>query len=995
MFGSIVLIGLLPLMPGARADRLLLDTGATLSNWHGYNGGEFPGATVSVDIAEDPQRGQSVHGVLRFGGDSRYGGVQWVGRLDTAQAVGFWVKLSDRTGGMLRVRDATDQEHAGSYAATPGQWVHNEIPLEPGSFGAHWGGANDGVLHFPLKAVLIAIGRGPDSGELLVSDLYAEVDRITPAERWGITVQPDCPSGVALRSEPVTYEVRVANRVQEPAAGDLVVSVQEGAAEGTEVGRCRVDVPAWGEQSMSLPLPTGRLGYRRITARMHGAAGEVMSETVSGLAVVPRPRHYQKAAPDGYFGMQHITDMEAAERLGCKAVRLGTGWRWAEPNQGRVMWEDMVDPVVASGVQHQMTILMTMEAIAPEWISWQREDKPGVAGLPDPARLDEWEQFVRSVVARHRGKFAAMEIQNEPDLTCWVQPGLSFEEGVDYYVKLLRAAHRGAKSADPDLPIAGIDVSGGDFDTDLRFTRAVLAQAADCLDLYTGHPYASPRYFGPGMNPMWPMENRIPEKCREALDLVAEHGRPRRMWIGELGWGLQETADPLGPYSLDFAACIAQALIVGKTEPGVEKFLYFTLRGCNEDGNEYGLLRGQPAYPLPAATAYAAAAYALDATDAGELTQAAGGLWRASFVCHDRDELVVAWWTDGEPARVRPPADAPQGRWLDSFLQVLRPGEQGVAVGRLPVYWTLPLAQTGARPEFLEQLSVGAAVPLVVRGAYLSHVDRLCIEFSNRTTEALQVTVKAADATARLDVPASAEPVVRAMPVSIGPSAPAELPVSILGPHLEETLRIRGAWTPLRPLPAAPRIDGTPDPGAARLVIDTRSAVLPPDPTVGWDGPQDLSLTAHLAADLQGLYFCCEVTDDVHHVQDTGPFWSFDSLQLAIDPNNDSLEGFGEDDREIGLALTQAGPRVHQTHPPGPDLQVPVVIERRGTLTTYEVFLPWEQLSIAPPVPGQIMATNFIANENDGNGRAYWMGPTPGIGEGKSPRSYRQFAICD
>jgi hypothetical protein len=41
------------------------------------------------------------------------------------------------------------------------------------------------------------------------------------------------------------------------------------------------------------------------------------------------------------------------------------------------------------------------------------------------------------------------------------------------------------------------------------------------------------------------------------------------------------------------------------------------------------------------------------------------------------------------------------------------------------------------------------------------------------------------------------------------------------------------------------------------------------------------------------------------------------------------------------------------------------------------------------------MAINFIANENDGNGRAYWMGPTPGIGEGKSPRSYRQFAICD
>ena len=71
---------------------------------------------------------------------------------------------------------------------------------------------------------------------------------------------------------------------------------------------------------------------------------------------------------------------------------------------------------------------------------------------------------------------------------------------------------------------------GGDFETGLRYTGAVLDKAADLLDLYTGHPYASPRYFGPGNNLKWPIQNRMAEKCVEALELFESHGRPRRMW---------------------------------------------------------------------------------------------------------------------------------------------------------------------------------------------------------------------------------------------------------------------------------------------------------------------------------------------------------------------------------------------------------------------------------------------------------------------------------
>ena len=38
--------------------------------------------------------------------------------------------------------------------------------------------------------------------------------------------------------------------------------------------------------------------------------------------------------------------------------------------------------------------------------------------------------------------------------------------------------------------------------------------------------------------------------------------------------------------------------------------------------------------------------------------------------------------------------------------------------------------------------------------------------------------------------------------------------------------------------------------------------------------------------------------------------------------------------------------------------------------TVYEVRVPWGSLGMSPPGAGQLLAINFIANENDGNGKS-------------------------
>jgi len=114
---------------------------------------------------------------------------------------------------------------------------------------------------------------------------------------------------------------------------------------------------------------------------------------------------------------------------------------------------------------------------------------------------------------------------------------------------------------------------------------------------------------------------------------------------------------------------------------------------------------------------------------------------------------------------------------------------------------------------------------------------------------------------------------------------------------------------------------------------------------------------------------------------------------MALDPKNDSLEDFNKDDIEIGLVLGKNQPVLYRTAPDLKILAGEVSIQWTGTEILYEAAIPWHELGIEPPQPGKVMAINFIVNDNDGQGRLYWMGLTPGIAEGKNPGVYRKWVF--
>jgi hypothetical protein len=202
----------------------------------------------------------------------------------------------------------------------------------------------------------------------------------------------------------------------------------------------------------------------------------------------------------------------------------------------------------------------------------------------------------------------------------------------------------------------------------------------------------------------------------------------------------------------------------------------------------------------------------------------------------------------------------------------------------------------------------------------------------------------------------------------------------------------------LSPLPSVPAAAGQPLPQLSwwqqrpAMVLDNRDQIYPPDPTVGWKSPDDLSARAWWGWDEQYLHLAVVVHDPVHFApsDDPGNFWQADSLQIGLDPLNDASRapGYSADDREFGLVLGPNGARVIQTAPSRGRVEVPVQIERQGSETVYRVALPWDLIGVKPAA-GAILGMSFIVNQNNGQGRGYWMGLTPGIGEAKRPLAFR------
>jgi len=160
-------------------------------------------------------------------------------------------------------------------------------------------------------------------------------------------------------------------------------------------------------------------------------------------------------------------------------------------------------------------------------------------------------------------------------------------------------------------------------------------------------------------------------------------------------------------------------------------------------------------------------------------------------------------------------------------------------------------------------------------------------------------------------------------------------------------------------------------------------------------GDEDCLAEFRIAWDDEFFHFRCAVTDDVFLQQRSDALiWLQDSVQIAFDPLRNAWSGvkYGTDDYEYGFALTPNGPLTWRWcaakgKKTGAVKNIQPQIIREGSVTTYEVAIPWSELEPLKPRAGAMFGFSVLVNDDDGSGRG-WMEWAGGIARGKDPRRF-------
>ncbi|MBA3383436.1 MAG: cellulase family glycosylhydrolase [Actinobacteria bacterium] len=218
------------------------------------------------------------------------------------------------------------------------------------------------------------------------------------------------------------------------------------------------------------------------------------------------------------------TRTSVADRLRAASVqwvRIDVGWKSLRPRRGSIgrAYQTRLDNCVDLARRRGFRVLLTL-GWTPRWASADGDDRSPPTQARDYAAIAQW------LARRYRGRVAAYEVWNEPNLT-------DFWTGtVEDYVRVLRAAYPAFKRGDRKALVVFGGPSGND---DVFIRRAYAAGARGSFDVMATHPYqgsadAPPEYVDDGER--WWLTH-VPSVRRAMID-AGDAKKP--IWFTETGW---------------------------------------------------------------------------------------------------------------------------------------------------------------------------------------------------------------------------------------------------------------------------------------------------------------------------------------------------------------------------------------------------------------------------------------------------------------------------
>jgi len=227
--------------------------------------------------------------------------------------------------------------------------------------------------------------------------------------------------------------------------------------------------------------------------------------------------------------------MGLVEGMGFDWVKSFVSWASTEPSKGSYHWDDC-DNVVNAAEQYGLKVLFRVDH-PPAWANGTgRTDPP-----TDPADFGD---FMYALADRYKGRVAAYEIWNEPNL--------DYEWGnrppdPAGYVALLKAVYPRVKEADPHALVvtAGLSTAGEGSEGamgDLIYLRRMYdAGAKDYFDVLGSHPYGGP--YDPDRT-TGAKGGMCFYRAKQQHDVMVEYGDDdKKVWATEFGWVLKTGCD--------------------------------------------------------------------------------------------------------------------------------------------------------------------------------------------------------------------------------------------------------------------------------------------------------------------------------------------------------------------------------------------------------------------------------------------------------------------
>lgn len=252
-----------------------------------------------------------------------------------------------------------------------------------------------------------------------------------------------------------------------------------------------------------------------------------------------------------------------------------THWFSLEPRKGE--WKfDKLDIAMRLMASRRVDVLLTLGE-TPTWASSDPTRKgPYIFGQHSPPRrFSDWEDYVRTVAQRYRGRIRHYELWNEP--TVREVDGANAHFTADQLVELGQAAYRIIKEIDPRAKLTTPAMVGGAKGVDRM--EAYLAAGGDrCTDIVSFHFYGLPE--------------QISQYHAALLKVMARHGLAHLpVWNTEFGYLIEDPSSlnthPLigGAFSRvlpaqEAAAWLARSLVI-TASLGIERYFWHMWDGRN------------------------------------------------------------------------------------------------------------------------------------------------------------------------------------------------------------------------------------------------------------------------------------------------------------------------------------------------------------------------------------------------------------------------------